>query len=120
MKRLILILAILFFAVPALAQPYITADPQTDATKYRIRFSTDGGVSWSPWTEGPPIDNALKFNIAGMQVADYKGEAQAGAVFEVTDTQTGQVTAVDEWSASSPFLLRVKRGNAPASLKVTK
>lgn len=120
MKRLFIILAVLFFTVPALAQPYITANPQTDATKYRIRFSTDGGVSWSPWTEGPPIDNALKFNIAGMPVNDYKGEAQAGAVFELTDTQTGQVTAVDEWSASAPFLLKVKRGNAPAKLTVIK
>ena len=118
MKKLFLIFAILLFVVPAMAQPYISADPQTDATKYRIRFSTDGGVSWSPWTEGPPVNNALMFNIAGMPVADYKGEAQAGAVFEVTDVQTGQVTAVDEWSASSPFLLKVKRGNAPAQLKV--
>jgi hypothetical protein len=120
MKRLIVVFAIILFTVPVSAQPYITADPQTDASKYRIRFSTDGGVSWSPWTEGPPVNNVLLFNIAGMPVNDYRGEAQAGAVFEVTDTQTGQVTAVDEWSASSPFLLRVKRGNAPASLRVTK
>lgn len=120
MKKLFLILVILVFAAMALAQPYITADPQTDASKYRIRFSTDGGATWSTWTEGPPVNNALMFDISGMPVNNYNGEAQAGSEWELTD-MTGMITTtVDAWSASSPFLLKIKRGNAPAQLKVTK
>ena len=114
------IFAILLFALPALAQPYIVADPQADADKFRIRFSTDNGVTWGAWAEGPPVDGGLKFSIAGVAPASYKGEAQAGATVELTDSTTGVTTTVEAWSDSAPFLLTVRPGNAPAKIKVLK
>ena len=120
MKKLFLILAVLVFAVPAMTQPYITADPQTDASKYRMRMKVKDSATWGDWVEAPPVDNRLLFDISGVPTNHYDGEAQAGAEWELTD-MTGMITTtVYAWSASAPFLLKVKRGNAPAQLTVLK
>ena len=104
-------------ALPAYPQPYIMSEPQTDASIYRLRLSTDG-TTWGPWFESPPVNNALKFSIADVPKGVYKGEAQAGATTTLKDEQSGVETFVTEWSQSGKFILNRKQGNAPTTLKV--
>jgi hypothetical protein len=114
-----LVLFVLAMAALAIAGPFIVADPQTDATKYRMRLSADNGTTWGSWVEGNPVSNALKFDIAGTPKGTYLGEAQAGGNIELTDSATGQVSTVWQWSASAPFLLKVRAGQKTANIKVT-
>jgi hypothetical protein len=118
MKRLLIIAAILMLTVAAFAAPFIVADPQTDATKYRMRLSSDNGASWGSWIEGDPVGNALKFDISGTPKGTYLGEAQAGDNTELTDSTTGNVSTVWGWSASAPFALKVRPGQKTANIKV--
>ena len=119
MKKLFVLIAVLVaFVGLALASPFIVADPQVDVTKYRMRLSADNGATWSAWTEGDPVNDALKFDIAGTPKGNYLGEAQAGANVEVTDSTTGNVSIVWQWSASAPFLLKVRAGQKTANIKV--
>lgn len=118
MKRLLIIAAILVIAATAMAAgPYIVADPQTDATKYRMRLSADGGVTWGTWTEGPPVSNAMRFDLEPVPKGTYKGEAQAGGDVTVTDTTTGAVSTVFQWSVSAPFGLKKTPGNSPIHIR---
>ena len=118
MKRLLIILAILIFSSPAMAAPFIVADPQIDVTKYRMRLSADNGVSWGTWVEGNPVGNSLKFDISGTPKGTYLGEAQAAGNVELTDSTTGVVSTVWQWSASAPFVLKVRAGQKTTSIKV--
>ena len=114
---LVAITLLLFAQAIVFAEPYLGADPQTDATKYRMRLSTDGST-WGAWTVGPPVSNAMRFDIGGVPPADYSGQAQAGAVLSVTDQTTGQTTTADRWSTSAPFLLRVPSLSQPREVAV--
>lgn len=118
MRQFLMVLAVLMVAGPALAAgPYIVSDPDPEATLYRMRLSSDGGVTWGPWTEGPPVGQALKFDLGGVARGTYKGEAQAGGNVEVTDSTSGQVSTVFQWSSSAPFSLRVTPGKSPIHIK---
>jgi hypothetical protein len=118
MKKLFVLIAItVAFTGLALATPFIVSDPQV-ATKYRMRLSSDNGATWGAWVEGAPIGGAMKFDIAGTPVGNYKGEAQAGDNISVTDSTTGQTSTVFSWSASAPFLLNVKAGQKTINIKV--
>lgn len=116
MKVLITLAAILTIATMAFAQPFLVCDPQTDAIRFRIRTSIDG-TTWATWTEGPPVNNAMRFDLGGTAPGTYQGQAQAGGEYEVTDITTGQVTSVETWSTSAPFFLTVRSGQVPAGLK---
>jgi hypothetical protein len=116
MKKLFLILAILAFAVPAAAQPYVISEPQPDADAFRMRLSPDG-ITWGDWVEGPPVNGGMKFSIQAVQRGTYAGEAQAIGTTELTDLQTGQVSQVQDYSPSAKFTLIRRPGNAPAVLK---
>lgn len=119
MKKLFVLLVVMVAMVGlAFAQPFLTADPQTDATKYRMRLSTDAGATWGSWVEGPANNNALWFDLSPVPPANYQGQAQAGAIYEVTDTQTGQTTSVDTWSSSAPFALSVRSSSPPTGVRV--
>ena len=119
MKKISIIFAVLIFAVAAFAAPFIVADPQLDVTKYRMRLSADNGVTWSAWTEGVPVNNALKFDVSGTPKGTYLGEAQAGGDVELTDTTSGLVSTVWQWSASAPFVLKVRAGQTTTKIKIT-
>lgn len=120
MKKVLTMAAIsllLFAQASVFAEPYLSADPQTDATKYRIRLSTDGST-WGAWTEGPAVANTMRIDLGGVAPDDYNGQAQAGAALSVTDQTTGITTTADRWSTSSPFLLRVPSLSPPQKTKV--
>lgn len=119
MKKLLIALTILIaFAGLALAEPFVVADPQADATRYRMRLSSDGGATWGTWAEGLPVSNAMRFDIANTPPANYSGQAQAGANVTVTDSTTGQTTTSLRWSNSAPFVLRVPNIQTPANVAV--
>lgn len=119
MKKLFVLLVVLVAMVGlAFAQPYIVSDPQTDATKYRMRLSTDAGATWGTWVEGPAVSNAMRFDLSPIPPASYQGQAQAGAVYSVTDSTTGQTTSVDTWSTSAPFVLNVRSSSPPTGVGV--
>lgn len=118
MKRLSIILAILIFAAPAMASPLVVADPQS-ATKYRMRLSADNGVTWGAWVEGNAVSGAMRFDVGANTPGPYKGEAQAwGVSTSLTDSTTGVVTTIIDWSASSPFVLNLKAGQKVVNIKV--
>lgn len=118
MNRIFIILSIVFIAASAVwADPFLVADPQTDATKYRIRLQVGNGT-WSSWSVGNPVNNAMRFDLAGTPAANYNGEAQAGATISVTDTTTGTTTSTDIWSVSAPFGLNVTTSSIPKVIKV--
>jgi hypothetical protein len=100
------------------AEPFLISDPQTDATKFRIRFSTDG-TTWGAWSEGNPVNNAMRFDLGGITVGTYQGQAQAGASTSVTDPTSGVTTTVPLWSDSSPFVLRVPNKNKPSKIIIS-
>lgn len=102
----------------AAAEPFLGADPQTDATVYRIRLSADDGATWGAWTQGPSVNNVMRFDLGGTSPGDYDGQAQAGALITVRDTTTGQTTTAPVWSASAPFELRVPTIRAPAQVAI--
>jgi hypothetical protein len=116
-KVFIVIFMVLVLAGVALAGPFLVADTQPDATKYRIRLAVGTGP-WSSWVEGPPVSGAMRFDLGGTPAANYKGEAQAGATISVTDTTTGVVTSTDIWSPSAPFGLSVTTSSIPTGIKV--
>ena len=119
MKKLFVLLVVLAAMVGlAFAQPFLVSNPQTDATKYRMRLSTDAGATWGTWVEGPAVNNALRFDLANIPPASYQGQAQAGAVYTVTDSTTGQTTTADTWSTSAPFVLNVQSSSPPAAVRV--
>lgn len=99
------------------ADPFLVADPQTDASSYRMRLSTNG-TTWGTWTQGPPVANAMRFDLGPITPGSYLGEAQAGAVVSVTDTTTGQTTTSQLWSASAPFGLSVPTIKTPTHVAV--
>ena len=118
MKNLFIVLAILIFAAPAMATPFVVADPMT-ATKYQMRLSSDNGVTWGPWTEGAAVSGAMRFDVGANPAGAYKGEAQAwGVTSSLTDSTTGVTTTVTGWSASAPFLLNLKAGQKIVNIKV--
>lgn len=116
MKRFI-ILSILLFAATAMASPFVVADPSS-ATNYRLRLSTDNGVTWSAWAVGSAVSGAMKFDLSTTTPGNYKAEVQSGGEATVTDSTTGQVTTVVLWSASSPFLLKLTPGQKTVNIKV--
>ena len=116
-KVFITLVMVFVLASVAFAEPFLVADPQTDATKYRIRLAVGTGP-WSSWVEGPPVNSALRFDLGGTPAANYKGEAQAGATISVTDTTTGVVTSTDMWSPSAPFGLNVTTSSTPRGIRV--
>jgi streptogramin lyase len=119
MKKHLFIIALVLLAMAAVAvaAPFLVADPQ-EAAKYRIRLSADNGANWGAWVEGPPVNGALRFDIAGTPAGNYTGEAQAGGDVSVTDSTTGQVSTVFMWSTSAPFLLTVRPGQAVVNIRV--
>src|SRR4030067_839606 len=100
MKKLIAIifLSILLFTSLVLAEPFIVSNPQTDATKFRMRLSADNGVTWGPWSEGNPVSNAMKLELQPVTPGNYKGEAEAGGNVTVTDSTSNQTSTVFKWS----------------------
>ena len=122
MKKLyplgVVITFVMVIAAAALAAPFIVSDPQPEAQKFRMRLSADNGVTWGAWVEGVPVGNALRFDIAGTPKGTYLGEAQAGADVELTDSTTGQVSTVWQWSPSAPFVLKVRAGQKVANIRV--
>jgi hypothetical protein len=120
MKRSIAILFfMLVFSAIVFASPFIISDPQTDATKFRMRLSADNGATWSAWVEGDPVSGGAKFDLAGVQKGVYKGEMQAGAYCSVTDSTTNVTTTVWIWSESAPFVLDQQISGKPVNIKVT-
>jgi hypothetical protein len=117
MKKISLIWVVVIVAITslALAEPFLTCDPQTDATKFRLRLSPS-----TPWVEGPAVSGAMMFDLGGTTPGTYNGEAQAGGTFQVVDSVTGSISSVDSWSPSAPFVLTVRAGNRPAKVKTTK
>ena len=59
MKRLLIIAAILIIAATAIAAS-IVSDPDSEALRYRMRLSADGGATWGVWAEAPPVAQAMK------------------------------------------------------------
>ena len=116
MKRFI-ILSILLFATSAMASPFVVADP-SPATNYRLRLSTDNGVTWSAWAVGSTVSGAMKFDLATTTPGSYKAEVQAGGEVTLTDSTTGNVTMVIFWGTSAPFLLNLKAGQKTVNIKV--
>lgn len=117
MKRLALALAILAMAVSVMADPSIVSDPDSEALRYRMRLSLDNGATWGTWVEGPPVAQAMKFDISGTARGDYKGEAEAAGETKVVDIATGAVSTVIQWSNAAPFSLAVKPGKTPTGIK---
>ena len=117
MKRLPIIIIVLALASLAMATPFIVADPQS-ATKYRVRLSSDNGVTWGAWVEGDPVAGQMKFDIGTTPAGNYKCEAQAGGDIEVIDSTSGAKSSVWKWSVSAPFLLRVTPGTTAVNIKV--
>ena len=48
------VMALLLNVASVTAEPFLSADPQPEATAYRIRLSIDDGATWGAWTQGPP------------------------------------------------------------------
>ncbi len=123
MKKVFVLAALsllLFTLASAFAEPFLTCDPQDYATAYRIRFSADNGVTWGPWSEGPAVYGAMRFDLADVPVGLYRGEAQAGQATQVADLTTGVITESLYWSDSAPFSLKVPgQRTAPAKIKIT-
>jgi hypothetical protein len=112
-------LSLLLFNVGSVfADPFLVCDPQTDANKFRIQLSADNGSTWGNWVEGPPVSNAMRFDLSGTGAGTYQGRAQAGALVSVTDSTSGQTTNSQQWSASSPFVLRSSLPAVPKNTKV--
>jgi hypothetical protein len=124
--KLGLILVVVFGLLAALALgsyaagPYIVADPQADASTYRMRLSPDGGATWGDWVEGPPVNGGMKFDLEAVPRGTYQGEAEAGGTVEVTDKVTQETSSVTAWSDPAPFELRVKPGIPVVHIKATK
>jgi hypothetical protein len=97
---------------------FLVSDPQTDATSFRIRLSADNGATWGAWSVGPPVSNAMRFDLSGYSAGTYQGQAQAGLTTSVTDTTTGVTTTSTAWSASSPFGLRTPSKVSPKAIRV--
>jgi len=111
-----LIILILLIAAPAMADPFLVADPQS-AEWYAMRLSTDNGATWGAWTEGPPVEGALRFDLGGIPQGTYKGQARAGGNVTVTDEVTGEISTVWLWSDNAPFVLSVRSGSTPVKVK---
>lgn len=119
MKKLIAIifLSILLFTSLVLAEPFIVSNPQTDATKFRMRLSADNGVTWGTWSEGNPVSNAMKFDLQPVTPGNYKGEAEAGGNVTVTDSTSNQTSTVFKWSDPAPFVLSIPSLTKPTGTK---
>lgn len=104
------VLSLLLFTQASSAEPYLTADPQPEATAYRVRLSTDNGTTWGAWTLGPPVQQRLLFDLRPIAPDDYTGEAQAQGTYTVTDSTTGATSSATVWSDSAPFRLTVPPG----------
>jgi hypothetical protein len=121
MKKLwlviIIFLCLIFNQSNSHAQ-FLVSDPQTDATSFRIRLSADNGSTWGAWSVGPPVSNAMRFDMSTYPAGTFKGEAQAGLTTSVTDTTTGVTTTSTAWSASSPFGLRTPSKVSPKAIRV--
>jgi len=110
MKKLIVILTVLMLSTClALASPYVSANPDTNHSKYRVRISSDG-VNWGAWAEGQPFENHLYFDMGPIKPGDYSGEAQAYTVYSVIDVSTGAKTTVEAWSPTVPFQCTIPSG----------
>lgn len=119
MKRstIAVLFALLFFASLAFAQPYIISDPDPSATAYRMRLSTDG-TTWGTWTQAPPVNSAMRFDLKPLPGGNYQGQAQAEGTYTVTDSTTGQTSTVKGWSNSAPFLLGIPTFKVPTNTRV--
>jgi hypothetical protein len=98
-------LAILLLAGVAFAEPFLVADPMSEATRYRVRLSADNGTTWGSWVEGTPVNQAARFDLGGTPSGNYRGELQAYGSWRLTDSTSGQTSTVTTWTPSAPFLL---------------
>lgn len=64
MKKL-LFLAILLFSVPAFAGPFMTCDPQTGVTSYKLT-----GPAWVPATVPAEADGSIHMDVAASPVGE--------------------------------------------------
>jgi hypothetical protein len=98
MKKLILILAILFLAAPAFSAPFLVTDPQAGVVGYEIT-----GLG-EPVTFVAQADGSLKYDLASVNSGTY----------------TLTVAACNMWGCSStaPFGFSKQVPAAPVGLRI--
>ena len=122
MKKLfvIILFMLVFISNLCLASPFIVCNPDDTVYKYRVRLSSDNGTTWTEWVESNPLNNAMHYDIGALTPGTYKGEAQAGGLYELTDSADGAITSVMYWSESAFFILKIKPSGKPTILKIEK
>jgi hypothetical protein len=110
MKKLIIALFLLL-PVLATAKPFLTCDPQEGCSQYRIECPIQEGIT-THWEIVVPAqeDGSLLWDL--QQWPHGKGRfnctAFAGAIWEIIDDVTGNVTTVFDWEEiGGAFTLKV-------------
>jgi hypothetical protein len=99
MKKLILILAVLFLATPAFGAPFLVTDPQEGVVGYEIT-----GLNPETVTFVAQPDGSLKYDLSSVNNGTY----------------TLTVAACNVWGCSStaPFSFSKQVPSAPAGLRI--
>lgn len=98
MKKAFLVLAILMFAAPAMAAPFLVCDPQAGVIGYTLTGLTEVTVA-------AQTDGSLRYDLANV----------ANGTYNI------QVAACNEWgcSANVPFVFTKQVPAAPAGVRIT-
>ena len=74
MKKLILILAVVFLATPLYAAPFLVSDPNPASEEVTVfKLSFDGGAA----IDSVPVSNAVRHDLAGITSGSHTVTAQA-------------------------------------------
>jgi hypothetical protein len=109
-KAFLVLLAIFFTASIACAKPFLTCDPQAGITKYKIETPIQAGIvaHWEIVVDAEP-DGSLKWDLQNWPhgKGTFTGNLYAGGDWQVTDSTTGIVTTVFDYSIPSAFAIKV-------------
>ena len=114
MRILILATLMLCFVGQAFAGPFLSCDPNTDATGYELEFK-----DISLTITGDTVNGAIAYDL-GTWVAGhgwFNGLARFTVSYEVVDETTLLSTSVAIRSESSAFRLKIPKTGAPNNYK---
>jgi hypothetical protein len=111
------ILSILFIASVLIAfvnsveaKPFLSCDPNAGITQYKIEIPAQGAFT-THWEKIVPAraDGSLYWDLAEWPhgKGTFNGQVSAGGDWEVTDSATGNVTTVFQFSTPSAFIIKV-------------
>ena len=114
MRELVLALLMLCFAGQAFAGPFLSCDPNTDATGYELEFQD------MPLTiTGDTVNGAIAYDLGTWTAGHgwFNGLARFTVSYEVVDETTNLSTSMAIRSESSAFRLKIPNTNAPKNYK---